>query len=136
MTALLTAALSCIKVNILMTGIPDKKIPYWAANTYFEPLLNAGVNIFHYKKGFLHSKTVVIDNSIVSIGSCNMDIRGFHINFELNALIYDRETAEEMVKGFYNDLKFSETITREHIKKSGIFKKFRNSIFRILSPIM
>ena len=65
-----------------------------------------------------------------------MDMRGFHINFELNALIYDRETAEKMTEAFYNDLKFSETITREHINRSGIFRKFRNSLFRILAPIM
>ena len=136
MTALETAALSGINVNILMTGIPDKKIPYWAAHTYFEPLLNAGVNIFQYKKGFLHSKIVIVDNSIASIGSCNMDMRGFHINFELNVLIYDQVTAEKMTEDFYNDLKFSETITHEHISKSGILKNFRNSIFRIIAPIM
>ena len=136
MTALETAALSGVNVNILMTGVPDKRIPYWAAQTYFEPLLDAGVNIFQYKKGFLHSKTMVIDNSIASIGSCNIDMRGFHINFELNALIYDKNTAEKMTKAFYNDLKFSETITREHVKKTGIIKKFRNSLFRILAPIM
>ena len=136
MTALETAALSGVNVNILMTGIPDKRIPYWAAHTYFEPLINAGVNIFQYKKGFLHSKTVIVDNSIVSIGSCNMDMRGFHINFELNAMIYDKNTAEKMTEIFYNDLKFSETITREHIEKLGIIRKFRNSVFRILAPVM
>ncbi len=136
MTALETAALSGVNVNILMTGVPDKRIPYWAAHTYFEPLLDAGVNIFQYKKGFLHSKTVIIDNSIVSIGSCNMDMRGFHINFELNAVIYDTATAESLVEAFYNDLKFAETITREHINKSGLIRNFRNSLFRILAPIM
>ncbi len=136
MTALETAALSGINVNILMTGKPDKLIPFWAAHTYFEPLINAGVNIFLYRKGFLHSKIVVVDSSIVSIGSCNMDMRSFHINFELNALVYDRETAEKLIETFYNDLKFSETVTRDFISRSGIFKRIRNSIFRILSPVM
>ena len=65
-----------------------------------------------------------------------MDMRGFHINFELNVLIYDQVTAEKMTEDFYNDLKFSETITHEHISKSGILKNFRNSIFRIIAPIM
>ena len=81
MTALETAALSGINVNILMTGIPDKKIPYWAAHTYFEPLLNAGVNIFQYKKGFLHSKIVIVDNSIASIGKLQHGYERFSYKF-------------------------------------------------------
>ncbi len=136
MTALETAALSGISVNILMTGIPDKLIPYWAAHTYFEPLLNAGVNIFLYKKGFMHSKIVIADGTIVSIGSCNLDMRSFHINYEINALIYDSEIAGEMITSFYKDLEFSETVTRAYLQKTGIFRKFRNSAIRILSPVM
>ncbi len=136
MTALETAALSGISVNILMTGIPDKLIPFWAAHTYYEPLLNAGVNIFLYKKGFMHSKIVIVDGNMVSIGSCNLDMRSFHINYEINALIYDSEIAGEMIVSFYRDLEFSETVTREYLDKTGIFRKFRNSAIRILSPVM
>ncbi len=136
MTALETAALSGISVNILMTGIPDKLIPYWAAHTYFEPLLNAGVNIFLYEKGFMHAKIVIIDGTTVSIGSCNLDMRSFHINFEINALLYDTEIANEMIGSFLTDLKYSETVTREYLENIGIFKKFRNSAIRILSPVM
>ena len=136
MTALETAALSGISVNILMTGIPDKRIPFWAAHTYFKPLLKAGVNIFLYKKGFMHSKIVVIDGNMVSIGSCNFDIRSFHINFEINAVIYDSNLANEMIENFYNDLKFSETVSKEYLDNIGLLKSIRNSATRILSPIM
>ncbi len=136
MTALETAALSGVSVNILMTGIPDKRIPFWAAHTYFRPLLKAGVNIFLYKKGFMHSKIMVVDGNMVSIGSCNFDIRSFHINFEINALIYDSNLSGEMIENFYNDLKFSETVSEEYLDNIGTFQSFRNSAMRILSPIM
>ena len=136
MTALETAALSGISVNILMTGVPDKKPPFWAAHTYFKSLLKAGVNIFLYKKGFMHSKIVIIDENIVSIGSCNFDIRSFHINFEINAIMYDTNLANEMIKNFYNDLKFCETISKKYLDNIGILKNFRNSAMRIFSPIM
>ncbi|MCL2293450.1 MAG: cardiolipin synthase [Spirochaetes bacterium] len=136
MNALETAALSGVSVNILMTGIPDKKIPFWAAHTYFKPLLKAGANIFLYKKGFMHSKIVIIDGNIVSIGSCNFDIRSFHINYEMNAVIYDSNFASEMIENFYTDLKFSETVSAEYLDNLGILKKIRNSATRLLSPIM
>ncbi|MCL2480312.1 MAG: cardiolipin synthase [Spirochaetaceae bacterium] len=136
MTALETAALSGISVNILMTGIPDKPIPFWAAHTYFKPLLKAGVNIFLYKKGFMHSKIVVADGHMVSIGSCNFDIRSFHINFEINTIIYDANLANEMIDNFYNDLRFCETVSKEYLDNIGILKSFRNSAMRIFSPIM
>ena len=136
MTALETAALSGISVNILMTGIPDKKIPFWTAHTYFKPLLKAGANIFLYKKGFMHSKIVVVDGSMVSIGSCNFDIRSLYINFELNAIIYDSNIACEMIENFYNDLKFSETVSKDYLDNIGILRSFRNSVMRIFSPIM
>ena len=136
MTALETAALSGISVNILMTGIPDKRIPFWAAHTYFKPLLKAGVNIFLYKKGFMHSKIVVVDGSMVSIGSCNFDIRSFHINFEINTIIYDSNIASEMIENFYTDLRFCETVSKEYLDNIGILKSFRNSAMRIFSPIM
>ena len=136
MSALETAALSGISVNIIMTGVPDKNIPFWAAHTYFKPLLKAGVNIFLYKKGFMHSKVVVIDGNIVSLGTCNFDIRSFHINYEINTLIYDSNLASEMIEYFYNDLRYCETISKEYLENINIFKNFRNSAIRMLSPIM
>lgn len=136
MTALETAALSGISVNILMTGVPDKLIPFWAAHTYFRSLISAGVNIFLYKKGFMHSKIVIADGEMVSIGSGNLDIRSFHINFEINSLIYDSTVASEIIKNFYKLLEDSETVTSTYMKKIGILKRFRNSAMRMFSPIM
>ena len=75
----------------MITGVPDKRLPYWAAFTYFEELLETGVRIFHYNKCFLHSKTIVIDSDICSIGTANFDIRSFAINYELMVTFYDKK---------------------------------------------
>ncbi len=134
--AMQVSALSGIKINLMMTGIPDKKAPFWAAQTYFETLLESGVRIYQYKKGFLHSKSIVVDSEISTIGTCNMDIRSFHINFEVNCVFYDDEISTEMVSQFEYDLGFCEEISLKKLRKRGIFTRVRNNLLRIFSPIM
>ncbi|MFT5171512.1 MAG: cardiolipin synthase, partial [Candidatus Marinamargulisbacteria bacterium] len=82
---LITAALKGLDVRIMIAGNSDKFIPHWAAFTFFKDLLDAGVKIYLYKAGFLHSKTVCIDGKICSIGTANMDLRSFDINYELTS---------------------------------------------------
>ena len=71
------AALSGVDIKVMMTGVPDKKIPYWIAETYFEELLLAGVKIYRYKKGFLHCKNIIIVEKMCTMGTCNFDMRSF-----------------------------------------------------------
>ena len=68
----------------MMTGVPDKRIPFWVAHTYFEDLLEAGVNIYLYEDGFFHSKTLCTDSSIATIGSCNLDGPGAPLPHEVH----------------------------------------------------
>lgn len=135
MEAMKTAALSGVDVRIMITGVPDKKMVYWAAFTYFEDLLKAGVRIFHYKKGFLHAKTIAIDSSICSIGTANFDVRSFIIDYELMATFYDRKVTRELEGDFENDLKDCEEMTLEKYNSIGRLKKLRNSAIRLFSPI-
>ena len=134
--AMQVSALSGVKISLMMTGIPDKRPPFWAAETYFETLLESGVRIYQYKKGFLHSKYLVVDREISTVGTCNMDIRSFHINFEVNTVLYDRLVASELVNQFNKDLEYCDEITLERMKKQGIFLKARNNLLSIFSPIM
>ncbi|MCA9409058.1 MAG: cardiolipin synthase, partial [Candidatus Omnitrophica bacterium] len=135
-TALKTAALSGVDVRLMITGVPDKKIPYWAAYTYFENLLQAGVRIYHYNKGFLHSKTMTVDSEICSIGTANMDVRSFHLNFEINTLIYDRKTAAQLENDFLQDQKDCKELTMDDYARLGRFAKFRNSTARLFAPLL
>lgn len=134
--ALENAALSEVNVNLMITGVPDKPIAWWVAQTYFETLLKAGVNIYLYKKGFLHSKFCVIDEEIVCAGTCNMDIRSFFLHYEINGLIYDREVAIKFKKMFKDDILFSHKVTIEEYTKRPILVRLRNSICRIISPVL
>ncbi len=134
--ALETAALSGVDVKLMITGNPDKRIPFWVAHTYFDSLLAAGVNIYLYKKGFLHSKVLVVDDTISTVGSCNMDIRSFHLNYEVNAVYYNERTAKQLIEQFMFDLQFCVKIIDTDRRKLNVLKRLRNSIFRIISPVL
>jgi cardiolipin synthase len=134
--ALKIAALAGIDVRVMIAGVPDKRIPYWAAFTYFEELLLAGVKIYHYNAGFLHAKTISIDGNICSIGTTNMDIRSLHLSYENNVTIYDENIAQELENDYDTDLKKCTQFTMNDYKKISIFAKFRNSIVRLLSPLL
>jgi cardiolipin synthase len=135
-TAMETAALSGIEVNLMITGCPDKLVPYWAAHTFFEPLLRAGVKIYLYKAGFFHSKVVVIDDLLATAGSCNMDQRSFFLDYELNAIFYDKKITKQFVDQFEKDREHCELMDMDLYNRISGLSKFRNSIFRIISPLL
>ena len=120
----------------MIAGVPDKKIPYWIAETYFAELLLAGVEIYRYKAGFIHCKNIVIDGKMSTMGTCNFDMRSFEINYEVNSIFYNEEISQSMREQFYKDLSFCEKIKEENLKKTIFWRKIRNSLFRVVSPIM
>ncbi len=136
LNALETAALCGVEVNLMITGIPDKKIPFWVAHTYFDTLLSAGVNIYLYQQGFLHSKVLIVDDTISTVGSCNVDIRSFHLNYEINTVYYSRKITQQLVESFKTDLQFCTKINNTDRKKLNVLGRLRNSIFRIISPVL
>ncbi len=133
---MINTALSGVEVALMITGVPDKPVAWWAAHTYFSQLLEAGVKIYLYKKGFLHSKNVIIDDSVVSVGSCNMDIRSLLLHYEVNAVIYDSDIAKQFKNQFISDIDDCEEITLAVWKKRNIFIRLRNSLCRIISPLL
>ncbi|WP_295159840.1 phospholipase D-like domain-containing protein [uncultured Brachyspira sp.] len=136
LAALENAALSEINVNLMITGKPDKLVAWWVAQTYFETLLKAGVNIYLYEKGFLHSKFCIMDGKIVSCGTCNMDIRSFYLHYEMNAVIYNDSIAQKFENIFKKDALNSHKITSEEYKKQPTLIRLRNSACRIIAPVL
>lgn len=136
LTALKIAALSGVDVRIIVPSVPDKKVVYWATKSYFEELLQAGVKIYRYQKGFLHSKALIVDGVVASIGSANMDLRSFKLDFELNALIYSSPSIDILIKEFFNDIKECEELAYESYKNRGIFMRFKESLGRLISPLL
>ena len=97
--ALMTAAFSGVDVRVMLSARPSgNRVPAWAGNTFIAEVVDAGVRVFLYEKGYLHAKTISIDSEVCSIGSANIDIRSFSINYELNAVLYSRELAKELKK--------------------------------------
>jgi len=134
--ALNTAARSGVEVKLMIPDRPDHPFVYPANNSFIGHLLESGAKCYRYTGGFLHSKTISIDSRIVSIGTTNMDVRSFKLNFEINAFIYDRKIAEEHDQIFAEDLKNSREITLEDYENRGWTMKLRESISRLLSPLL
>lgn len=130
------AALGGVEVNIMIPSMPDHPFVYWATLKNVASLLEAGVNIYQYDNGFLHSKTVVIDDEIASVGTTNMDHRSFTLNFEVNAFIYDVDVAHQLKTAFIEDMKVSYKLTQELYNQRGLIIKFKEGISQLLSPIL
>jgi len=134
--ALKVAALSGIDVRILVPNRPDKRIVYYASRSYFTELLEAGIKVFAYKEGFMHGKIMIVDNELASIGTSNMDMRSFHLNFEVNAFLYRTKSTHTLVNDYLNDLTCSEEISLETFRKRPLWKRMMESTSRLLSPLL
>lgn len=136
LTAIKTAALSGVDVRILLPARSDSKTVFWATRSYVSELLDAGINIYFYEKGFPHSKLLIVDGVLSSVGTANMDIRSFDQNFEVSALIYDVEITTELQNYFLTDLTNSTQITREIWDKRPRWESIKESVARIFSPLL
>ncbi|WP_188890225.1 cardiolipin synthase [Paenibacillus radicis (ex Gao et al. 2016)] len=136
MTALKIAALSGVEVKVMLPSKQDHFFVYWATHSYVSELLAGGAKCYLYEKGFLHAKTLVIDGQVASVGTANIDIRSFKLNFEMNAFLYDSTTAAELQRIFEEDLLYCEELTIEKYSKRPLMNRFKESISRLLSPIL
>jgi len=134
--ALRIAALSGVDVRIMIPNKPDHPFVYWATLSYIGELLKVGVKVFIYENGFVHAKMIVVDDETASIGTANIDVRSFRLNFEINAFLYHRETAEELHRVFEKDVERSTRLTLEKYNTRSLVVRFKESISRLLSPIL
>jgi len=134
--ALKTAGLSGVDVRVMIPNKPDHPFVYWAGLSYMAELLQAGVKFYAYEKGFLHSKVIIMDDFVSSVGTANLDIRSFKLNFEVNAFIYDDITNLKLTDQFKVDLIECKEITLEEYEKRPRIVKIKESISRLLSPIL
>ena len=99
-------------------------------------LLKAGAQVYIYDNGFIHAKTIVVDEEVSSIGTANIDVRSFKLNFEVNAFIYDEGIAKSLSDNFYKDIEVSRELTLEIYGKRSRKIKIKESLSRLLSPIL
>lgn len=136
LSALLIAVRSGIEVNIMVPCKPDHPFVYWATYSYVGDLVKAGANCYIYKDGFLHAKGVLVDGEAFCYGTANMDNRSFALNFEVNAVVYNKEKAWEMEEIFRADLKDCEQITRDIYAERPLIIRIKEQICRLLSPLL
>ena len=134
--ALRIAALSGVDVRIMFPCKPDHPFVYWASYSYVGELLSAGVKAYTYDNGFIHAKTITVDDKISSIGTANWDIRSFRLNFETNAVIYDEGFAKKQREIFLEDLRVCTLITDEIYRQRKLSVKVKEGISRLLSSVL
>ena len=134
--AIMIPAMSGLKVKLLVPQKCDIPFVNAAAKSYYEELLDAGVEIYLYQKGFVHAKSVVVDGNVAIVGTANMDFRSFDLNFEVNAIVYDRKFANEVRDVFYEDLRNAKKIDPQEWKHRPLYLQMGEKIARLFSPIL
>jgi len=133
---LVNAAASGVRVELMTTGWLDKKIPWYAAESYFEGFLAAGGHIWLWEKGFMHAKSLTVDGAACSIGTLNLDMRALRINKELMVWVYDADVAARHEQLFADDLRECRELTLDEVRGWSRARKARNSAARLLSNLL
>lgn len=135
--ALRAAALAGVDVRLMFTPRGGTyQIPYRAAHTYFQEVAEAGARIYLYQDGYFHPKTLNIDNAVVAIGTANLDIRSFSINYETMAVLYDAGKAREIEAKFLEDMGHCEEWSLEAYRRSPLPQRLIDSFYRLASPLL
>lgn len=134
--ALQAAALAKVDVRLMIPSHSDSRLLQYASQSYLKDILRAGIKVYFYQGGFLHAKSLIIDNEFSSIGSTNFDFRSFDHNFEINAFMYNADTNAQMKKIFINDMRQCRRITLSRWKRRPLTTKVAESFARLMSPIL
>ena len=133
--ALCIAAKSGIDVRIITPGIPDKKIVNEVTKAYYNNLLESGVKIYEYSKGFIHAKTFLVDDEIATIGTVNLDYRSLYLHFECGVLMFQTEAIKYIKKDLEETIKISKEINLNDTKVS-LFTNLKRAILKLFAPLM
>lgn len=134
--ALSFAAQRGIDVKLMLPHVPDKKIIFYIARTYYKQLIQDGVKIYEYTPGFLHSKVFVADDEKAVVGSINLDFRSLYEHFECAAYIYKNPVISDIERDYQETLKACQRITLERYKKISLFSRMLGHVFRVFGPLV
>lgn len=136
LNAIKIVARSGVDVRLMIPCKPDHPFIYWASYSYMEELIAAGVKCYVYDNGFLHAKGMMVDGQVSCYGTANMDIRSFHLNFEVNAILYSRDVTKKLEEAFLQDLEVCTRITPMIYAKRSLWIRIKEQISRMLSPLL
>jgi cardiolipin synthase len=135
-TALTLAAKSGIDVRIITPGVPDKKMVYTVTQSYYYELIKAGVKIYQYTPGFIHAKTVVMDDKIATVGTINFDYRSLYLHFECGVWMFNSGAIYEIKDDYMKTLKKCDEVTLEQLEKTSGIKRLGQSLLKLFAPLM
>ncbi len=133
--SLILAKKTGVDVKVMIPAKPDKRTVYYVTLSFIKELLDAGIEVYLYN-GFLHAKTLLVDDLCVSIGTCNADNRSFALNFELTSILYDKDFVNSYAKIFENDMKNSKFVTLSDFNRKFFASKLAQAILRLFSPLL
>ena len=135
-TAMKHAALKGIQVRLMVPQINDSFLTQYASRSYFGELLQYGVEVYLYQKGFLHQKIIIIDGETASIGTANMDMRSFHLNFEVNVFLYGTNSIQDLVQHYTDDIKDCEKLDLHEYMNRNLMIRSKESFARLFSNVL
>lgn len=134
--ALKSAAMSGVDVRLMIPERSDNRVVDYASRSYLVDVMNAGVKVYLYSQGFLHSKTLVCDDSLSSVGSMNLDFRSFYYNFEVSAFVYSRKVAGALKEKFLDEAKCCRQLSLSAFRKRSFKERCLESVARLFSPLL
>ena len=134
--ALRLAAKTGIDVRIITPGIPDKKYVYALTKANYEPLRRAGVRIFEYSPGFIHSKTCCVDGEYAVVGTVNLDFRSLYLHFEDGVFCYRSTCLEQVKQDFEGTFPICHEVSLQECRETKLYQRIFRSLLRVFSPLM
>lgn len=137
LTAIKTASLSGVDVRLMLPERCDSKLVYWSTLSYLSDLMEAGVKVYLYNKGFNHSKFITVDGRFAAMGSANIDMRSFEHNFEISAIVYDEEVTRNLETNFQIDIQNnSRMVDPEKWDNRPFYETFKEGFARLFTPLL
>lgn len=136
LNALKIAILSGVDVRLMIPNKPDHMFVYWATYSNVGELLKTGAKVYIYENGFIHAKMLIVDGKIATVGTANIDNRSFRLNFEVNAFLYSHHLSKKLEMIYKADMEKSKELTLEDYLQRPKSIRFKESVSRLLSPIL
>ncbi|MBK8268728.1 MAG: hypothetical protein IPK83_10670 [Planctomycetes bacterium] len=136
MLALTSAAYRGVRVRLLLPSKSDSFLVLWAGRTFYDDLIDAGVEIYELDDCMLHSKVVIVDQRWSMVGSANMDVRSFQLNFEMTNIIYDEDVSRELHADFDGLCKQSRRMDEQSLKSWTYPESLAMGLARLATPIL
>ena len=136
MSDLIFAAQRGVKVRIAVPAKPDHLLTFCVGKTFQKNLMDYGIEVYEYQKGFIHAKTFISDGKMATVGSVNLDYRSLYHHFECGCFMYDVPAIKEIEKDFESIVKDSSLMTKETYKKIPAIRRALGRVFRIFSPLI